>query len=430
MLYHAYQTQAYALAPWRMLARAIGAHGRPAPKAATANADRWPAVDTDRWPFDVTPPPWQDHAWFARWTALCEAFARTRITHDRPAFGIASVESDGREYPIVEEVTHRTPFATLLHFRKDGAPEQPRVLLVAPLSGHFSTLLRETARTLLGDHDVWITDWHNARDVPLEEGRFGLDEYIDHMIAFLRVLGPGAHVIAICQPCVAALASVAILAQDNDPAQPASMTLMAGPIDCRVNPTAVNRLATERPIEWFESSLISRVPLPHKGAARRVYPGVTQLAAFMNMNLPRHVRTFGEMIGHRIDGEHDKADTIARFYEEYFAVNDLTAEFYLETVERVFQTYELPLGRLHYRGNPIHPPAIRRTALMTVEGERDDICSIGQTVAAQDLCTGIHPYRRTHYVQTGVGHYGVFSGRKWSGSIYPRVRDMIHVNSH
>ncbi|MFT3803040.1 MAG: polyhydroxyalkanoate depolymerase [Burkholderiaceae bacterium] len=420
MLYHAYQAQAYALAPGRMLARTIGALGRPdypIPPAAAGN------------PFAMAMRAWGDNGWFGQWTALCEAFDRTRITHERPAFGIASVASNGREYAVIEEASHRTPFATLLHFRKDGAPEQPRVLLVAPLSGHFSTLLRETVRTLLIDHDVWITDWHNARDVPIEEGRFGLDEYIDHMIAFLRLLGPNAHLIAICQPCVAALASVAVLAQDADPAQPATMTLMAGPIDCRVNPTAVNRLATERPIEWFERNLISRVPLPHRGAARRVYPGVTQLAAFMNMNLPRHIRTFGDMVGHRIAGEHEAADAIARFYEEYFAVNDLTAEFYLETVERVFQTYDLPLGKLGYRGDLIDPSAIQRTALMTVEGERDDICSIGQTVAAQDLCTRIRPYQRTHHVQTGVGHYGVFSGRKWSGSIYPRVRDMIHVNT-
>ena len=297
---------------------------------------------------------------------------------------------------------------------------------MAPLSGHFATLLRETVRTLLQDHDVYITDWHNARDVALRHGPFALDDYIDHMIRFTQAIGPGTHVVAVCQPSVAALAAAAIMAEDDDPAQPRSLTLMAGPVDCRVNPTGVNTLATSKPIEWFEKNLISHVPLPHTGYMRRVYPGFVQLSAFLSMNLERHKKSFQDMYQHLLEGDVEKADVIRVFYDEYLAVNDLPAEFYLETVEKVFQTYDLPLGKLSYRGRLVKPAAIRRTALMTVEGERDDICSVGQTVAAQDLCTGIRPYMKTHHVQTGVGHYGVFSGRKWNQQIYPRVREMIH----
>jgi poly(3-hydroxybutyrate) depolymerase len=302
------------------------------------------------------------------------------------------------------------------------------VLLVAPLSGHFATLLRETVKTLLQDHDVYITDWHNARDVSLRHGAFGLDDYIDHMIRFTETIGPGTHVVAVCQPCVAALAATAIMAEDDNPAQPSSLTLMAGPVDCRVNPTEVNKLAVSKPIEWFEKNLISHVPLPHVGYMRRVYPGFVQVSAFLNMNLDRHKQSFKDLYHHLVNGDLEKANVIRVFYDEYLAVNDLPAEFYLETVEKVFQTYDLPLGKLTYKGRTVNPAAIRRTALMTVEGERDDICAVGQTVAAQDLCSSIRPYMKTHHIQTGVGHYGVFSGRKWNQQIYPRVREMIHAS--
>jgi poly(3-hydroxybutyrate) depolymerase len=232
--------------------------------------------------------------------------------------------------------------------------------------------------------------------------------------------------VAVCQPCVAALAAVALMAEDDHPAQPRSLTLMAGPVDCRVNPTGVNQLATSKPIEWFERNLINHVPLPHAGFMRRVYPGFIQLSAFLSMNLDRHKKSFADLYRHLVDGDLEKANVIRVFYEEYLAVNDLPAEFYLETVEKVFQTYELPLGKLHFRGRRVDPAAIRRTALFTVEGERDDICAVGQTVAAQDLCSSIRPYMKTHHIQTGVGHYGVFSGRRWNIQIYPRVRDVIH----
>jgi len=366
-----------------------------------------------------------------RLSASMDVFSRLRLTHARPAYGIDTVTVGERELAVSEESILSMPFGTLLRFRKEEVrdlPHQPAVLLVAPLSGHFATLLRETVRTLLQDHDVYITDWHNARDVSLRHGVFGLDDYIDHMIRFIQTIGPDTHVVAVCQPCVAALAATAIMAEDKDPAQPRSLTLMAGPVDCRVNPTGVNTLATSKPIEWFEKNLISHVPLPHAGHMRRVYPGFVQLGAFLSMNLERHKKSFQDLYQHLVDGEVDKANVIRVFYDEYFAVNDLPAEFYLETVEKVFQTYDLALGKLRYRGRIVNPAAIRRTALMTVEGERDDICSVGQTVAAQDLCSGIRPYLKTHHVQTGVGHYGVFSGRKWNQQIYPRVREMIHAS--
>jgi poly(3-hydroxybutyrate) depolymerase len=301
------------------------------------------------------------------------------------------------------------------------------MLLVAPMSGHFATLLRDTVRTMVADHEVFVTDWHNARDVPLAAGRFGLDEYAAHLIEFLHVLGPGAHVVAICQPCVAALAAVALMSEDEDPAVPATLTLMAGPIDCRISPTAVNEAANAKPIEWFENNLVSTVPWRLRGAGRRVYPGFLQLAAFMSMNRERHMNTLRDYYLALVAEEHDKAAGTRDFYREYCAVADLPAEFYLETVERVFQRHDLPRGELTWRGRRVDPSRIRRSALLTVEGERDDICSVGQTLAAQDLCTGVRPYMRKHLVQAGVGHYGVFSGRRWQQQIYPLVRETVHL---
>jgi poly(3-hydroxybutyrate) depolymerase len=295
---------------------------------------------------------------------------------------------------VRETAIHRTPFCTLLRLEKDLAAEQPRVLLVAPMSGHFATLLRGTAQALLADHDVYVTDWHNARDIGLQHGRFGFDDFVDHVITFLQVLGPGTHVIGVCQPCVAVLAAVAIMAEDGDPAQPRSMTLMAGPIDTRINPTEVNRLATSRSIEWFERNLIGIVPLRYSGALRHVYPGFVQLAAFMSMNLQRHIKAQLDLFCHLANGEDAQAAAIRAFYDEYCAVMDLPAEFYLQTVRSVFQEHALPLGRFEWRGRRIDPTAIRRTALFTVEGERDDICAVGQTLAVQELCSGLRPYMK------------------------------------
>ena len=358
-------------------------------------------------------------------TAAYELIARAGLSHDRPPFAIDSVMVGNEEVAVHEEAARVTPFGTLLHFKKAIDAEQPRVLLVAPLSGHFATLLRATVRTLLADHDVYITDWHNVRDVPRAKGRFGFDEYIQHVVEFLEAIGPGAHVVAVCQPCVAVLVAAAVMAQDGNPAQPRSMTLMAGPIDTRVNPTKVNELANSKPIEWFEQNLIASVPMRYPGAFRRVYPGFVQLAAFMTMNIERHIKAHRDLYDHLANGELEKAKATKAFYDEYFAVLDLAAEFYLETVRLVFQEHALGLGRLTWNGVPVEPRAIRRTMLLTVEGERDDICAVGQTLAAHDLCSGLRPYLKRHHMQAGVGHYGVFSGNRWTNQIYPILKNVI-----
>jgi polyhydroxyalkanoate depolymerase len=358
-------------------------------------------------------------------SATYELVSRAGLTHERPAYGIESVKVGNREVQITEVPTLALPFGTLLNFKKDISSRQPRVVVVAPLSGHFATLLRNTVRTLLPDHDVYITDWHNARDVSLAQGAFGFDDYVAYIIRFLEALGPGAHLVAVCQPCVQALAAVAVMAANRNPAQPSSMTLMAGPIDTRVNPTKVNKLATSKPMGWFERHLIARVPWKYAGARRRVYPGFVQLTAFVSMNLNRHYNAHQELYENLANGEHEKAQVIKSFYDEYFAVLDLPAEFYLETVSWVFQQALLPKGELTYKGEPVDLKAIRKTALLTVEGERDDICALGQTAVAHDLCTGLKPHLKRHHMQAGVGHYGVFSGRRWEGQIYPIVRNLI-----
>ena len=362
-----------------------------------------------------------------KFAAACSLFALAEITYRRPAFGICDVQIKGKTVSVIEDAVHVTPFGSLLHFDKPAlSGQQPKVLLIAPMAGHFSTLLRETVRTMLIDHDIYLTDWHNARDIPLAEGRFGLGEYIDHLILFQRLLGPGAHMMAICQPCVPALAAAALMAEDGDAATPKTLTLMAGPIDCRINPSEVNRLATAHSIHWFEQNLIGITPTRHAGALRSVLPGFVQLSAFLNMNLGRHVETFQRLYDDMVEGDMDSVGPVRSFYQEFFAVADLHAEFFLDTVKKVFQENQLPLGRLQWRGRTVEPKALRRTALLTVEGERDDICSVGQTQAAHDWCVGIRPGMKTHYVQAGVGHYGVFSGRRWQNNVYPVVRNVIH----
>ncbi|MFC7474748.1 polyhydroxyalkanoate depolymerase [Dankookia sp. GCM10030260] len=365
---------------------------------------------------------------FRHMRAAMEVFGHAGITHRRPAFAIGPVRVGNRLVEVEEEVVAATPFASLLHFRKDVDIRLPRVLVVAPMSGHFATLLRHTVQVLLQDHDVYITDWHNARDVPLSAGVFGLDEFTDHVMQFLQAIGRGAHVLAVCQPVVAVLAAVAIMAEDRNPFSPRSMSLLAGPIDTRVMPTKVNELAQSKPIAWFEENLIAKVPWRHQGGGRRVYPGAVQVSAFMAMNLERHIRAHHTQFWNLHDGDTRQAEMHRRFYDEYFAVMDLPADFYLETVRTVFQEHALPLGKLTHRGRPVRPEAIRRTAMLTVEGEKDDICAIGQTMAALDLCRGLPVTMKRHHLQTGVGHYGVFSGRRWAQQVYPRVRDMIQTN--
>jgi poly(3-hydroxybutyrate) depolymerase len=357
-----------------------------------------------------------------------ELLGRVGLTHTRPPWGIDTVRVGRRDVAVREEATDVMPFGTLLHFAKDSTVRQPKILVVAPMSGHFATLLRGTVQVLLQDHDVYITDWHNARSIPVKDGVFGFDDYTDHVIRFLEVMGPGSHVIAVCQPAVAVLAAVAVMAQSNNRAQPRSMTLMAGPIDTRLSPTKVNELAKQHPIDWFERNLIGQVPFRHRGAQRRVYPGFLQLTAFVSMNLDRHARAHLDQFKNLVRGDGDSIAAHRKFYDEYLAVMDLPAEFFLETVKKVFQDHDLPRGVLTYRHRRVEPAAIRRTALFTVEGELDDICAIGQTMAALDLCTGLKPSMKRHHLQVGAGHYGVFNGRRWANEIYPQVREHVQAN--
>lgn len=400
MMYLAYQSQSDLMDPIRTVARSM-------------------MRTMDPWLTAAAPSSFKSMA------AAYEMVSRAGLSHTRPSYGIDEVMVGNEMVPVEEKPRFVAPFGTLLHFKKDVATPQPRVLVVAPLSGHFATLLRNTVKTLLSDHDVYITDWHNARDVPLDRGAFGFEDYVETLITFLQVMGPGTHLVAVCQPCVQVMAATAVMAAADDPAQPRSMTLMAGPIDTRINPTKVNELAMGKPMDWFEKNLIATVPGRYAGAGRRVYPGFVQLSAFMSMNMDRHVKAHRDLYDNLAKGEHEKAKATKDFYDEYFAVLDLAAEFYLETVAWVFQEARLPRGTMTHRGEKIDTRAIRRTALLTVEGERDDICSLGQTSAAHDLTPSLKPYRKRHHMQAGVGHYGVFSGKRWEHQIYPIVRNVI-----
>ncbi len=360
--------------------------------------------------------------------AGAELLERTTRRYAKPRFGLQTTLVAGREVAVHEEVVADTPFCRLLHFRRDTAARQPRVLLVAPLSGHYATLLRGTVEGLLPDHEVYITDWINARDVPLTAGPFDLDDYIDLVIDFLRLLGPDVHVIGVCQPSVPVLAAVAQMAADDDPAQPRSMTLMGGPVDTRVNPTEVNHFAKRHGLKWFERNVVHGVPMTHPGAGRRVYPGFLQLTGFLSMNLERHVDAHMKMFQHLVRGDGDSAAQHRAFYDEYMSVMDLPAEYYLETIRAVFHEHRLPRGRFYHRGRRVDPGRIRRTALMTVEGERDDISGPGQTLAAHALCRGLAEDMRRHHLQPKVGHYGIFNGRRWREEILPHVRDFIRAH--
>jgi len=360
--------------------------------------------------------------------AALEVFGYSGVTHKRPDFNIKDILVGNNLVKVTDEVVFATPFASLVHFKKDTERKQPKVLVCAPMSGHFATLLRNTVEVLLQDHDVYITDWHNARDIPVSAGVFGFDEYVEHIIRFLEFLGPRSHVIGVCQPTVAVLAAVSVMSEDENPCTPRSMCLLAGPIDTRRNPTKVNKLAKTKNISWFEDKMVTVVPWRYRGGGRRVYPGFMQLTAFVTMNLDKHMSAHFKQFRSLAAQDTLAADTHRAFYDEYLAVMDLPAEFYLETVERIFQTHELPRGELKYRGRLVKPSAITETFLFTVEGERDDICGLGQTCAALDLCTNLRPLLKRHHVQTGVGHYGVFSGRRWANEIYPRVKEVIQFS--
>ena len=366
--------------------------------------------------------------WFGKSVAAsAEIMARLTQNYAKPAFNLKTTQIGNETVAVNEEILLRKPFCQLLRFHRDTTRRDPKVLVVAPMSGHFATLLRGTVEALLPEHDVHITDWIDAREVPLTQGNFDLDDYIDYIVEFCRYLGPDVHVIAVCQPSVPVMAAASLMAQARDPRQPRSLTLMGGPIDTRQSPTVPNDLAMRNSMMWFRQNVISSVPFTYPGAMRRVYPGFVQLTSFITMNLDRHVNAHMRQFDHLIRGDDDSADSHRRFYDEYLAVMDLTAEFYLQTIQVVFKEHQLPRGVWVSRGRTVDPSAIE-TALMTVEGELDDISGIGQTKAAHALTPNIPGARHVHWEQPRVGHYGIFNGRKWREQIMPRVRDFIRDN--
>ena len=354
-----------------------------------------------------------------------DVFAHAASPRGKPAFGIESVEVDGKTVAVKEEIALRKSFGQLKHFVKEGVSDQPRLLIVAPMSGHFATLLRGTVERMLPGHDVYITDWRDAKNVPLSEGSFDLDDYIDYVIDFLEEIGPGAHMLAVCQPSVPCYAATAFMAQDKNPCVPRTLTLMGGPVDTREAPTAVNTLATERPHAWFQQNVIATIPAMYPGAGRKVYPGFLQLAGFMSMNLGSHLNSHWEMFKHLVKGDEESANATKDFYEEYRSVCDMTAEFYLQTIEIVFQTHALPKGEWLHRGRLVDPSAITETAVLAIEGEMDDISGLGQTKASLTLATKLPDENKRYYMAEGAGHYGIFNGSKWRTKVAPVVEEWI-----
>lgn len=355
-----------------------------------------------------------------------DVFAHASAPRGKPEFGIASFEAGGRSIDITEEIVLRKPFGQLKRFVKQGVKKPgPRVLIVAPMSGHFATLLRGTVERMLPLHDVYITDWRDAKMVPLSEGKFDLDDYVDYLVEYLEQIGKGAHIVAVCQPSVPAYAAVALMSALEHPALPASLTMMGGPVDTREAPTEVNSLATGRPHAWFEHNAIASVPSYYPGAGRRVYPGFLQLAGFMSMNLGNHLMSHWEMFKHLVVGDGESAEATKSFYDEYRSVCDMTAEFYLQTVDVVFQTHALPKGEYVHRGVRVDPRTIRKVALLAVEGERDDISGVGQTKAALKLAKNLPADKKQYLLARDVGHYGIFNGRKWRETIAPVVEAFI-----
>jgi poly(3-hydroxybutyrate) depolymerase len=400
MLYQIYDWQRSAMQPWRLFAQAANElYGHPDSPLSYLPGSRNVAAA-----FDLM----------------------TRLTqrYERPPFDIGKVRSGDTEYRVREVFEAQRPFCRLLHFVKEGAPPQPKVIVFAPLSGHFATLVRDTVKTLLADHDVWVTDWIDAKEVPITVGPFHFDDYVQYVRGFIAHVGPGVHSLSVCQPTVPVLAAVSLMAEAGE-ALPRTLTMMGGPIDTRRSPTAVNNFATQRPLSWFEAKVIQRVPMRYPGFMRRVYPGFLQFAGFVAMNPHRHMESHVQYYHHLVEGDGDSADAHRRFYDEYNAVMDLPAEYYIETVERVFQKHLLPQGKLVVAGQRVRPEAIRHTALLTIEGELDDISGNGQTEAAQLLCQGIPQRDKQHFLAKGVGHYGIFSGRKYRELVYPRIRDFI-----
>ncbi|NWG71960.1 MAG: polyhydroxyalkanoate depolymerase [Parvularculaceae bacterium] len=409
MLYTAYEMTYAAVAPARI--------------AAGIGARLW------RSPFN----PLAD-SWVARTSAAAlDVFENMTRRYPKPGWGLASTSINGRDVAVSIEPVMTKSFCTLLHFHRDEKMltaagvdgDQPKTLIVAPLSGHYATLLRGTVEAMLPGHDVYITDWTDARQVPISAGRFDLNDYVDYLIEFLRLIGPRAHAIAVCQPGPALLAAASVLAEDSDEARPATMTIMGSPIDSRKSPTVPNLLSKERSYAWFERNMIHTVPGPYPGMLRRVYPGFVQLYSFLSMNSDRHLNAHYDYFKNLVKGDGDSADKHRAFYDEYLSVLDLTEEFYLQTIREVFQEHSLAKGKFMHRGRRVKPEAISDIALLTIEGEKDDISGIGQTQAAHDICTGIPNHLKSDYVQPGVGHYGVFNGSKWRSEIQPKIADFI-----
>ncbi|KPB01962.1 polyhydroxyalkanoate depolymerase [Ahrensia marina] len=404
MFYKFYEMNHALMQPWRTMAE------------ATSMFYRNPAN-----PFSQTK--------YARTVAAwAEVFERTTRRYGKPAFNIHQTVVDDQEIAVVERVEWEKPFCKLLHFSralKKPRHNDPKILLVAPMSGHYATLLRGTVERLIPEAEVYITDWVDARDVPVSEGAFDLSDYIDYLIEMVEHMGPDTHIIGVCQPSVPVLAAVAVMEKRKDAVSPLSMTLMGGPIDTRRNPTAVNDLAEEKDIDWFRENVIMDVPFPNPGLGRKVYPGFLQLTGFMSMNLDRHMIAQKDFFMHLVRGDGDSAEKHRDFYDEYLAVMDLTAEFYLQTIEVVFIEHSLAKGTMMHRGERVDLSAIKNVSLFTIEGENDDITGRGQTEAAQDLCSNIPPAFKQHYEQPSVGHYGVFNGSRFRKEVAPRILEFM-----
>ena len=401
------------------------AHALAGPMRAVTEATRVMLREPSN-PFSHTP-------WAKNMTAGCDMFERLTRRYGKPSFNLDRTVVGGEVVSVHEKVVWERPFCRLIHFERSIARphgSDPKLLIVAPMSGHYATLLRGTVEAFLPHHEVYITDWTDARMVPMTDGSFDLDDYIDYVISMLRSLGAGVHVMGVCQPSVPVIAAVARMEAEADPYAPRSMTLMGGPIDTRESPTAVNLLAEQRGIDWFERNCIVTVPFNYPGFMRRVYPGFLQLTGFMAMNFDRHTSAYQHYYNDLVKGDGDSAEKHREFYDEYLAVMDLTAEFYLQTVDKVFVKHQLPRGEFMHRDKPVDLAAIKRCALMTVEGEKDDISGVGQTKAAQDLCVNIPDDMRAHYMQMGVGHYGVFNGTRFRSEIAPRIADFVRTIEH
>ena len=406
MLYSLFEAQHAALAPMRLMAElSRGWFGHPFS------------------PFTLSP-------LAKEITASSDLFLRVTNRYEKPKWGLDTTTVNGREVPVEEEVTLHKPFCRLIHFKRAASSKDDRkILVVAPLSGHHSTLLRDTVRTMLPDNDVYVTDWVDARMVPMSAGPFHLDDYVDYVREFIRLLSPNLNVVSVCQPTVPVLAAMSLMAEDKEPDLPRTMIMMGGPIDARKSPTAVNNLATKRPYSWFEQTLIQRVPMKYPGYSRRVYPGFLQHLGFVAMNPDRHMDAHWDYYNQLVANDGDSADAHRRFYDEYNAVLDMPAEYYLDTIRRVFQEFQLPQGRMFVREQWVRPEKITKTALFTIEGEHDDISGNGQTEAAHGLCTGVPASKREHFLVPDVGHYGIFSGRRYREIIYPRMRAFMDKHS-